>query len=358
MATLTREDLARAEAFVGPLYRFRRTQSLVGYVLTELPKLVGATQTTLNHVVPCLRQAQVTAWPEEAQHDERQAALARHAHEHPLICHFLRTGDPRAHKISDFLSRREFHNTALYDELYRYLRYEDQFAMSLRPIGPQFVTLVVARDRRTFTEQDRALLNVLRPHMAQAYRHVQATHRLLRRIESHRTEPASSRVVLDPGDRIVHYPTRAQRWIEAFFGALPQSPGRLPEEIELWLARSRAVQSGRVLPRVAVPLVRFDSNRQLIIRFAGADEAGRTTLLFEECPTVQASRPHSALRLTPRELEVLVEVQKGKHDAEIAASLGIRPRTVKKHLEHIYDKLGVDNRTAAVAELHKHSERH
>lgn len=58
--------------------------------------------------------------------------------------------------------------------------------------------------------------------------------------------------------------------------------------------------------------------------------------------------------MTPREVEVLLEVEKGKHDVEIAAALGIPPKTVKKHLEHIYDKLPVDNRTAAVAEL-RHS---
>ena len=38
----------------------------------------------------------------------------------------------------------------------------------------------------------------------------------------------------------------------------------------------------------------------------------------------------------------------GKTDADIAALLSISPRTVHKHLEHIYEKLGVETRTAAV----------
>ena len=38
----------------------------------------------------------------------------------------------------------------------------------------------------------------------------------------------------------------------------------------------------------------------------------------------------------------------GKTDAEIAVLLAISPRTVHKHLEHIYVKLGVETRTAAV----------
>lgn len=52
--------------------------------------------------------------------------------------------------------------------------------------------------------------------------------------------------------------------------------------------------------------------------------------------------------LTPRECEVIRWLSCGKTDAEIAALLAISPRTVQKHLEHIYVKLGVETRTAAV----------
>jgi DNA-binding NarL/FixJ family response regulator len=53
-------------------------------------------------------------------------------------------------------------------------------------------------------------------------------------------------------------------------------------------------------------------------------------------------------RITPREQEVLRWVSCGKTDADIAVLLAISPRTVNKHLEHIYVKLGVETRTAAV----------
>ena len=52
--------------------------------------------------------------------------------------------------------------------------------------------------------------------------------------------------------------------------------------------------------------------------------------------------------LTQREAEVMQWLACGKTDAEIAALLSISPRTVQKHLEHIYVKLGVETRTAAV----------
>ncbi|MEP6656219.1 MAG: LuxR C-terminal-related transcriptional regulator [Betaproteobacteria bacterium] len=58
--------------------------------------------------------------------------------------------------------------------------------------------------------------------------------------------------------------------------------------------------------------------------------------------------------LTRREREVLSWVSSGKSDAQIAAILGRSVRTVHKHLEHAYVKLGVENRTAAVMRLRQH----
>lgn len=51
--------------------------------------------------------------------------------------------------------------------------------------------------------------------------------------------------------------------------------------------------------------------------------------------------------------EVLHWVAQGKTDAEIGTILGVSPRTVQKHLEQIYQKLGVENRTAAAARAYE-----
>jgi DNA-binding CsgD family transcriptional regulator len=54
-----------------------------------------------------------------------------------------------------------------------------------------------------------------------------------------------------------------------------------------------------------------------------------------------------APQLTPRESQVLYWVSMGKTNEEVSRIVGAKPMTIKKHLEHIYDKLGVPNRTAA-----------
>ena len=56
-----------------------------------------------------------------------------------------------------------------------------------------------------------------------------------------------------------------------------------------------------------------------------------------------------AFGLTPREAEVLYWVARGKTNRDIGDILGSSPATVKKHLEHVYEKLGVETRTAAAS---------
>ena len=55
------------------------------------------------------------------------------------------------------------------------------------------------------------------------------------------------------------------------------------------------------------------------------------------------------LSLTLREAEVLIWTARGKSNRDIAEILKMSPRTVNKHLEQIYPKLGVENRTSAAA---------
>ncbi len=59
----------------------------------------------------------------------------------------------------------------------------------------------------------------------------------------------------------------------------------------------------------------------------------------------------AAARLSRREHEVLSWVSRGKTNPQIAAILSVSARTVQKHLEHIYDKLGVRTRAAAAVAL-------
>ena len=62
-----------------------------------------------------------------------------------------------------------------------------------------------------------------------------------------------------------------------------------------------------------------------------------------------AVRQPIVVPLTERELEVLRQLATGKQNREIASELYVSLNTIKKHITHIFDKLGVSNRTAAIA---------
>ncbi|EON16796.1 two-component system response regulator [Cupriavidus necator] len=74
-------------------------------------------------------------------------------------------------------------------------------------------------------------------------------------------------------------------------------------------------------------------------------EAGDVVVVELSCSGLAPAGP----ALTLREAEVMAWVARGKTNRDIADILGMSPRTVNKHLEHIYEKLGVETRTAAVA---------
>ncbi len=100
-----------------------------------------------------------------------------------------------------------------------------------------------------------------------------------------------------------------------------------------------------------------DSSRESLLDAIHAAARGETLLKPEILARVlapqSAPKPVSSTQaestLTERELEVLQLAAKGERNKEMAYKLGITERTVKAHLQSIYQKFGVDSRAAAVA---------
>src|SRR4029077_10452487 len=78
-------------------------------------------------------------------------------------------------------------------------------------------------------------------------------------------------------------------------------------------------------------------------------DQGQRLLLPEESAPVPERI--DGFGLTGREGEVLAWVSRGKTTRDISAILGTSPRTVQKHVEHIFQKLGVETRTAAASKV-------
>jgi DNA-binding response OmpR family regulator len=120
----------------------------------------------------------------------------------------------------------------------------------------------------------------------------------------------------------------------------------LPLAMLQWLEQA---QKGKPGSKTAA-MASFPDNEQLRLQYMG--KLGTSEFLLRLAKDNSATTPvefSSELGLTTREGEVLSWLSKGKTNRDIAQILGLSPRTVDKHLEQIYAKLGVENRTAAAA---------
>ncbi len=125
----------------------------------------------------------------------------------------------------------------------------------------------------------------------------------------------------------------------------PGAPGRLPEALAAWIALRR--RRGLDPPAVftADGPAGGLTGRWLPAAAPGDPDA---VLLERESP-LPSPATLAYLGLSRRQAEVLALVARGHTNGQVAQSLGVSPRTVQKHLEHIFDRLGVRTRAAATA---------
>jgi DNA-binding CsgD family transcriptional regulator len=129
-------------------------------------------------------------------------------------------------------------------------------------------------------------------------------------------------------------------------------PLHAPQPVLDWLRRHLADAFRQVEPpRFSLS----EGARRLTLRLhqqtGDEDDGGGEWLIVmrEESDASVIAAICDAFRLTAREAEVLYWVVKGKINRDIADIVGASPATVKKHLEHVFAKLGVETRTAAAA---------
>jgi DNA-binding NarL/FixJ family response regulator len=139
---------------------------------------------------------------------------------------------------------------------------------------------------------------------------------------------------------------QAQKLLSENLGVSADDELVLPAPMLQWLEQAQKGKAGSKTPSMAS----FPDNEQLRLQYMGKLGPNEFLLrLAKESSTNQPAQFSSELGLTTREGEVLSWLSKGKTNRDIAQILGLSPRTVDKHLEQIYAKLGVENRTAAAA---------
>ncbi|HEY0293877.1 MAG TPA: response regulator [Bordetella sp.] len=157
---------------------------------------------------------------------------------------------------------------------------------------------------------------------------------------------ANAVVVLDTTGRISWKTAKARLWLSEYL-EFDDDAARLPPELDAWAAECMARGE---CGEYGIP-PRGRGLRELRLRLTPSLKAGEYALLLDErvCEPSSETALGAAYQLTAREGEVLLWLAKGKTNRDIGDILGMSPRTVNKHLEHIYVKLGVETRAAATA---------
>jgi DNA-binding CsgD family transcriptional regulator len=312
-------------------------------VLEQVDALIPSDLASFNEVDPLAERAVVVARPYGITPDQLEV-WQRWAHQNPALMHVLRTGDGSARRLSDFLTLDELHQLDLYRYVYGPLGVEYQLSTALPAPRPTVLGIALNRHGNDFSDAEVALLDALRPHLVQAYRHAQLITEHRRALEGVAGAlEQEGRAFLVIGQRVLG-PGLAM--LARHFGP---SRDRLPGPVQAWLDDERASFGASGPDRLRQPLVSVCDGRRLTLRFVPGGR-GPDLLWMVELPAEPDATPLQRLGLSPREAEVLWLLTKGRRSDEIARDLGVAAGTVKKHLEHVYRKLGVSNATAAVAQ--------
>jgi DNA-binding CsgD family transcriptional regulator len=325
---------------------------LVGeaYSFADLTEFRSGVLELLNRMVPADRVAYNEIGSDEAfavmipEYDmslmPRFAALA---HENPLIARYQRTGDGRPYRISDMLDRRAFHETSLYKEFYRHLGIETQVAFSLPSRSQLLVGLALTREHQDFSDREVQLLALARPHLMQAYRNAElsgARAAMLAALEEGLDTLGRHVLVIDSHGRVEFATDGARRLL----GDPSAVGGGPPEELRTWISGHRGARPA------AEPFVLRNAAGNVLVRLLPSRrEDGREVLLLEGGSGQLSVAALGGLGLTPRQAEALRWVALGNSPSQTAVEMGVARRTVDKHLQRVYAKLGASSLSQAAA---------
>jgi DNA-binding CsgD family transcriptional regulator len=288
--------------------------------------------------------------------------LSQDVHNHPIVQNM-----PKAlngvYKISDFITRKELHShERIYQKILRYLDTEDQMFLFIPDVNPAkwcelaktetiVSSFVLNRPDLSFTERDRLMLNLFRPHLLLAYSNAKCYQKVqddLNRMQQSFDSLGIATVDID--GKIRSIAPRVVSWLDTYFNKSTHSL-QLPDRLRSWMKyQVNSFLEDSDIALTYLPLCIQYGERELTIRLVIEEPGDRYILIFQE-QTRSLSTSLELLGLTKREIDVLLCIMQGKDNKAIALILAISIGTVRKHLENIYRKLNVQSRTAAISRV-------
>lgn len=354
MQRLAQRDIEALLSYLREIYVSSDLEGFASRVVLTLPQILPSESVSYTEMdVQGPKIGVEVLNPPASDYALEDGIFNRYIHEHPFLNHYRQTGEGQAVKISDFLTKSQWRNRALYNEFYKEIRgIEHQMAIGI-PTPTLPVAITLGRNGKDFSERDRQVLDLLHPHLVQAHSNATALTRSQHEANHFRQAVERSErgmIVLQGKGRVQWRNEQARRWMEEYFEPL-RGADRLPESLSRWVCHQKSLLyvEGSVPPPRG-PLILKRAGRHLVVRLVADGPEGETNLLIlEERYAPLSIGSLQALGVTAREAEVLIHIAHGKTNNEIAAILYVSSLTVKKHLDNVYRKFGVTSRTAALS---------
>jgi len=371
-AQLTSADFQKLLAVLPTLYEAGDLTSLPRRMMLTVSPLVPCDSLAYEECNPFLGRAIGRLFPDDMQATATPASVVRFGEllpTHPLVKHWIRRGslakpgadngdsppmddEPPAEnapvvndgalKISDFISAADLENSALFTDIYRERNIKEQLSILIAFPKPLMVAVGCHRDRRTFTERDRLMLNLLHPHLLAAYRNAEAFTELRTAIGAHRRRVGTLKVNAD--GRVDSEEGHASALLKDYFHRDAKGP-RFPAPLKRWFIQARKN------PTTARVWTLRGKHGLLVLRMLNDQRENSLTILLEE---LQENRipngEHPALAILPPRLrQTLAALLAGKSTKEIAAQMGLSRHTASEHVSRLYARLSVSTRGELLA---------
>ncbi len=351
---LREPELRCVVEFAGTIAEVDHFELVPRIVLGGLQQLLGGDLATYNQVDVARRQERMAVWPAGALElgPSLMSAYLQHMHQQPIVSHLLRCREPGPLRVCDVPPQSEFRRLDIYNDFYRHIEVEHQIGVAVDTKPGLIVGFGLHRTRREFADREIAVLKSLRPHLVALHRRLLASDELSRTVAAlEQSGGHHGVVVVDGTQRVALVRGPVVSLVENVYG--PLRPGHpLPKALTKWLRTAptrrgagERLQVDRQGARLELTAVRLQRQGGQWATLQGSQLGPEWAILVNES-AVPSSGTRQA-RLSPREQDVLELVAAGLPDAEIAHHLYLSPRTVHKHLQNAFRKLGVSNRTAA-----------
>jgi len=175
--------------------------------------------------------------------------------------------------------------------------------------------------------------------------------RQVQRAEEALNHGAFAAMAINPHGIITWLPEAALRWlregIQVIDGAEPITVGnKVPIQLLEWVLSGRT-QASQI---EATPFEILRGGDHYVAKWMPCSNSNENLLLLEKHRGEwNLDSLKNSLGLTPREAEILMWISRGKTNKEVGLIINSSPRTINKHLEHVFEKLDVATRAAAVS---------